>query len=247
MNRNNSRNPNELRKITLQKEFSVYPEGSIFISSEDTKILCNVSIIEHQQPHHLRGSKKGWLTAEYSLLPRSTLSRMNRESSIGRVKGRTLEIQRLIGRALRSIIDLDNLGPHTIWVDCDVIQADGGTRTTSINGAFIALVLAIDKFKKKKNIKQQLIKNYLSAISVGVVKNFVLLDLDYHEDNNAQVDMNVVMDANENYIEIQATGEEYSFNAEQLTNMLTMANKGCKDIITIVKKFLMENKINELP
>lgn len=247
MKRNQNRNPDELRDIILQKDFSVYPEGSILISSENTKILCNVSIIENQQPPHLRSTKKGWLTAEYSLLPRSTLSRINRESSTGKVKGRTLEIQRLIGRALRSIINLDNLGPHTIWVDCDVIQADGGTRTTSINGAFIALVMALYKFKKKKRIETKLLKNYLSAISVGVVKNFVLLDLDYYEDNNAQVDMNVVMDDINNYIEIQATGEEYSFNSDQLNSMLNMAKKGCREIIKISQSFLEQNDIIDLP
>lgn len=245
--RKDKRENNELRKVTIMKDYIIYPEGSVLISFENTRVLCNVSILENQQPLHLKNTNKGWITAEYSLLPRSTVTRINREVVTGRIKGRTHEIQRLIGRALRAIINLDELGPHTIWVDCDVLQADGGTRTASINGAFIALVIALEKFKQMKKIKAKLINNYLAAISVGIVKNEALLDLNFEEDNKAQVDMNVVLDSNNNFIEIQATGEKSVFNLEQLNQMLKYAEHGCKQIIEFEKEFLEKDNIYELP
>ena len=245
--RSDNRLNDELRKITIKSGFVIYPEGSILISFGNTKVLCNVSILENKQPPHLKGSNKGWLTAEYSLLPRSTKSRVNREVVSGKIKGRTHEIQRLIGRVLRAVIDLNKLGPHTIWIDCDVLQADGGTRTAAINGAFIALVLAIEKFKKTKNITNNLITNYLAAISVGIINNEILLDLNYREDNKAQVDMNIAVDGNNNYIEIQATGEESSFNGEQLDQMLEYSLIGCDEIIKYEKDFFKENNIDKLP
>ncbi|HOK39594.1 MAG TPA: ribonuclease PH [bacterium] len=245
--RNNGRKNDELRSIKFVRDYIIYPEGSILIESENTKILCNVSILENQQPPHLKNTNKGWITAEYSLLPRSTIMRINREVVTGKIKGRTYEIQRLIGRALRAIIELEAIGPTTVWIDCDVLQADGGTRTASINGAFLALVLAMKKFKEKNKIEKQIIRNYLSAISVGIVNNEILLDLNFEEDNKAQVDMNVVMDAENNYIEIQTTAEKKVFNQEQLLKMLDYAKKGCNEIIELEKVFLTELGINELP
>src|SRR5690606_21669729 len=201
------RKHNELRPIKITRNFTKYAEGSVFIEIGDTKVLCNVSVDENVPPF-LRGQNTGWLTAEYSLLPRSTHNRTIRESAKGRIGGRTSEIQRLIGRALRAVVDLEKLGERTIWIDCDVIQADGGTRTAAITGAYVALVDAINYLIKEGSIEVSPLMAYLAAISVGMVNGELLLDLCYEEDSQAEVDMNIVMTEEGRLIEIQGTAEK---------------------------------------
>lgn len=236
--RANDRNYNSIRPIKMEPHFIKHPEGSVLIEVGDTKIICNATI-ENRVPPFLRGQNKGWITAEYSMLPRATESRNIRESSRGRVSGRTMEIQRLIGRALRSVVDLDDIGERTIWVDCDVIQADGGTRTAAISGAFVALVLACAKFVDEGIFESLPINNYLGATSVGILSDGnVVLDLDYEEDSKAQVDMNVVMTGSGEFIELQGTGEEATFSKDELTDMLTLAEVGITQIFSIQKEVL---------
>lgn len=204
----------------------------------DTKVICAASI-EERVPPFLRGQGKGWVTAEYAMLPRATEQRTIRESSKGKVTGRTMEIQRLIGRALRSIIDLNKLGERTVWIDCDVIQADGGTRTASITGAFVALALAMEKAISTKKVKEWPITDYLAAISVGIEeKNGVILDLNYVEDSTAQVDMNVVMTGSHQFVELQGTGEEATYSKEQLHKMLELAELGIDRLLIAQKEAL---------
>src|SRR5690625_2124048 len=210
--RNDQRQENSLRPITMTPNFVKHPEGSVLIQVGDTKVICNASI-EDRVPPFMRGQGKGWITAEYAMLPRATDKRTIRESSKGKVSGRTMEIQRLIGRALRSIVDLDKIGERTIWIDCDVIQADGGTRTAAITGAYVALVLALGKLIKQKSIKEMPITEYLAAISVGIMPDEeALLDLEYVEDSTANVDMNIVMTSKKEFVEVQGTGEEATFS-----------------------------------
>ena len=203
----------------------------------DTHILCTASVDE-KVPFWLRGSGKGWVTAEYGMLPRSTHIRMEREISKGKISGRTQEIQRLIGRSLRSIVDLSNLGEWQIKIDCDVIQADGGTRTASISGGFISLYLATEKLKNNYNLQKPIIKNFIGAVSTGIVENKALLDLDYNEDSKAQVDANFVICDSDEISEIQVTGEEFFFNDAQFTEMFSLAKIGVKEIISKQKKAL---------
>jgi ribonuclease PH len=203
----------------------------------NTKVICSASI-EEKTAMHLRGTGKGWITAEYGMLPRSTGTRKMRDGTRGKVDGRTHEIQRLIGRSLRSVVDFDLLGERTIWIDCDVIQADGGTRTASITGAFIALAFALKKLKDDKVISEIPITNYVSAISVGIVKGVALLDLCYEEDSNADVDMNLVMTDAGEYIEIQGTGESNPFSEKELFNLLELGKVGCRDLIDIQKSII---------
>lgn len=236
--RNDGRQANELRKIVIETNYIKHPEGSVLISMGDTKVICAASI-EDRVPPFLRGQGKGWVTAEYSMLPRATEQRTIRESSKGKVTGRTMEIQRLIGRALRSIIDLNKLGERTVWIDCDVIQADGGTRTAAITGAFVALALAMEKAVSSKKVKEWPITDYLAAISVGIEeKNGVILDLNYAEDSTAQVDMNVVMTGARQFVELQGTGEEATYSKEQLHKMLEIAEIGIEKLLAEQKQAL---------
>ncbi len=228
-----NRKTNQLREVKIVRDYIKHPEGSVLISFGNTIVLCNASV-EEKVPSFLKGTGKGWVTAEYSLLPRSTNTRTKREAAQGKQTGRTQEIQRLIGRALRSIIDLEALGEISITLDCDVLQADGGTRTAAITGSYIALVDAISKLELEKFP----IKDFLSAISVGIVDDKPMLDLCYEEDSNALVDMNIVMTGCGNFVELQGTGEEYHFNKKQLEQMLSLGEKGCKELITKQKKAL---------
>ncbi|MBS4535350.1 ribonuclease PH [Clostridium sp. D2Q-14] len=205
----------------------------------DTKVICT-AMIEDRVPPFLRGTETGWITAEYSMLPGSTQDRKRREASKGKLDGRTQEIKRLIGRALRSVIDLDKLGEKTIWIDCDVIQADGGTRTASITGSFVALVDALKKLKDEEIISTIPIKHFVSAISVGIVNDEAVLDLCYIEDSNAKVDMNVIMTDKGEFVEIQGTGEESPFSREHLNELLILAEKGNKELIKIQRDVLGE-------
>lgn len=228
----------ELRKVQIEPNYLKHPEGSVLISVGDTKVICAASI-EDRVPSFLRGEGKGWITAEYSMLPRATETRNIRESSKGKVSGRTMEIQRLIGRALRSVVNLDDIGERTIWVDCDVIQADGGTRTASITGAFVAVAIALHKFYEEKKIEKFPIKDFLAATSVGMNENNeVLLDLNYAEDSTATVDMNVVMTGIGEFVELQGTGEEATFSFSQLQEMLSVAQVGLKQIIEFQREAL---------
>lgn len=245
--RNDNREINSLRPLTITTDFVKHPEGSVFIQVGDTKVICNASI-DNRVPPFLRGQGKGWVTAEYAMLPRATEQRNIRESSKGKVSGRTMEIQRLIGRSLRSVIDLDKLGERTLWIDCDVIQADGGTRTASITGAFVAAALAFGKLLKNETIKEMPVKDYLAAISVGVLQdNKEVLDLNYEEDFQALVDMNIVMTGSGEFVEIQGNGEEATFSIQQLHKMLELASEGIQEIITKQKAALGElaHKIGE--
>lgn len=238
--RPNDRKLDELRPITINTEFTKHAEGSVLITVGDTKVICNASI-EDRVPPFLRGQGKGWITAEYAMLPRATEQRNIRESSKGKVSGRTMEIQRLIGRALRAIVDLNKIGERTIWVDCDVIQADGGTRTAAITGSFVALVLAIGKLIKQDIIKEMPITNYLAAISVGIMPDGdAILDLEYVEDSEANVDMNIVMTGEKEFVEVQGTGEEATFSLDQLHKMLQLAEKGIEQIFELQKEALKD-------
>src|SRR5690625_4489761 len=229
-----------LRSIKMTPHYITHPEGSVLIEMGDTKVICNASI-EERVPPFLRGQNKGWITAEYSMLPRATEQRNIRESSRGKVSGRTMEIQRLIGRALRSVVNLEALGERTIWIDCDVIQADGGTRTASITGALVALVLEIQTLKKEKLIDKMPILDYLAAVSVGVMSDGeIILDLNYEEDSTANVDMNVVMTGDGNFVEIQGTGEETTFSYLELQEMLSIAQDGINKLFTEQRAVLGE-------
>ncbi|CUB30637.1 MULTISPECIES: ribonuclease PH [Bacillus] len=236
--RHDGRQHDELRPITFDLDFISHPEGSVLITSGNTKVICNASI-EDRVPPFLRGGGKGWITAEYSMLPRATNQRTIRESSKGKISGRTMEIQRLIGRALRAVVDLEKLGERTIWIDCDVIQADGGTRTASITGAFLAMAIAIGKMIKAGTIKTNPITDFLAAISVGIDKEQgILLDLNYEEDSSAEVDMNVIMTGSGRFVELQGTGEEATFSREDLNGLLGLAEKGIQELIDKQKEVL---------
>jgi ribonuclease PH len=238
----------ELRQVHIETEYIKHPEGSVLITIGDTKVICTASI-EERVPPFLRNQGKGWITAEYSMLPRATEQRNIRESSKGKVTGRTMEIQRLIGRALRSVVDLDKIGERTIWIDCDVIQADGGTRTASITGAFVAVSLAVEKYMKAGKIVKFPIKDYLAAVSVGVDQNLgEILDLNYIEDSKANVDMNVIMTGNGQFVELQGTGEEATFSREQLNKLLDLGHKGINELFQAQRNALgsFADKFNSL-
>lgn len=230
MLRKGNRKPNELRKINIQRNFIKHAEGSVLIEMGDTRVICTTSIIEGV-PDFLKNTGKGWLTAEYSMLPRSTPTRKVREASRGKIDGRSQEIQRIIGRALRSVIDLSMIGERTIWVDCDVIQADGGTRTASITGSFVALVDAVDYLMRYQLINQMPLKDIVAAVSVGIVDGEPLLDLSYEEDSRAEVDLNVVKTGSGRFVEIQGTAEQNPFNKSELDILLELAGKGINEII----------------
>ena len=238
--RKNQRKADSLRSIKITPNYITHPEGSVLIEVGDTKVICNASI-EEKVPPFLRGQGKGWITAEYAMLPRATQLRTMRESTKGRVSGRTMEIQRLIGRALRSVVDLEKIGERTIWVDCDVIQADGGTRTASITGAFVAVVLAVGYLLEKKKLSKMVVTDFLAATSVGILPDGTeVLDLDYEEDACADVDMNIVMTGSGEFVEIQGTGEEATFSLQQLQKMLQLAAIGLEQIIEVQRDVLGE-------
>ena len=226
-----------MREISFEKNVNIHADGSCLVKFGNTHVLC-LATIDEKVPHWLKNTGKGWVTAEYGMLPRSTNTRMDREAAKGKQSGRTQEIQRLIGRSLRSIVDLSNLGERQIKIDCDVIQADGGTRTASISGGFISLYLAIEKLKKNYNLKKPIIKNFIGAVSTGIVENKALLDLDYREDSEAQVDANFVICDSDEISEIQVTGEEFFFNDAQFTEMFSLAKIGVKEIISKQKEAL---------
>ena len=235
--RPSNRNLDELRDITLEANFSPYAEGSCIAKFGNTHVLCTASV-ESKLPQWLRNSGKGWITAEYGMLPRSTHSRMDREVTKGKPSGRTQEIQRLIGRSLRSVIDLRKLSEHQIKIDCDVIQADGGTRTASITGAWVALYQAINFLLKSGKLNENPIMDQVAAISCGVYENQVLVDLDYEEDSNAETDGNFVMTSNNGIVEIQTTAEEKPFNKDQFQKLLNLAEVSTKKIFKIQKDCL---------
>src|SRR5699024_1393126 len=236
--RKDQRKINQLRPVTIIPSFIKHPEGSVLIQVGDTKVICNASI-EDRVPPFMRGQGKGWITAEYSMLPRATNQRNIRESSRCKVGGRTMEIQRLMGRALRTIVDLNKIGERKVWVDCDVIQAEGGTRTASITGAFVAVVLAFGKMLEEKTIKKMPVTEYLAATSVGILPGGTeVLDLNYEEDSQAEVDMNVVMTGAGEFVEIQGTGEEETFSFQELQTLLELANEGIEQLITKQKEVL---------
>ena len=228
--RPSGRQPNKLRNITITRHYTKHAEGSVLVEFGDTKVLCTASV-EEKVPGFLRGKNEGWVTAEYGMLPRSTGSRMAREAARGKQSGRTMEIQRLIGRSLRAAVDLKALGERSITIDCDVIQADGGTRTASITGAFVALQDAINFLIKKKKIKKNPLHGQIASVSVGIYKGTPVLDLDYDEDSNAETDMNVVMNDSGAYIELQGTAEGHAFRPEELQAMLALASDGIKTLM----------------
>lgn len=239
MNRIDDRKFNQIRDIKITRNYTKYAEGSVLIEMGETKVICTASV-EDKVPPFLRNSGTGWINAEYSMLPRSTHERKIRESAKGKIEGRTQEIQRLIGRAIRSVVDLKKIGERTIWIDCDVIQADGGTRTASITGAFVAVVDALYKLYSNKKIKTMPVDRFISAISVGIVEDNHLLDLCYTEDSNAKVDMNVIMTSKGEFVEVQGTGEEGPFSRNDLNKLLELGEKGCNDLIDAQKKALGE-------
>ena len=228
---------NQLRSIEIIRHYTKHAEGSVLVKFGDTHVLCTASV-EEKVPGFLKGKSQGWVTAEYGMLPRSTGSRMDREAAKGKQSGRTQEIQRLIGRSLRSIIDLSKIGERTIQIDCDVIQADGGTRTASITGAFVAVADAITHLMAKKNLSVSPLRDHVAAISVGVYRGAAVLDLDYAEDSDCDTDMNVVMTGNGGFVEIQGTAEGAPFTTEQMIAMLALADKGIRELIAAQKSAL---------
>jgi ribonuclease PH len=229
----------QMRPVRIIPGFLKHPDGSVLIETGDTRVLCS-AMVEERVPPFLKGSNSGWVTAEYSLLPASTETRSPREAARGKISGRTSEIQRLIGRSLRAVVDMEKLGERTIWIDCDVIQADGGTRTASVTGSFVALYLALKKLKDNGTIEGIPIKDYVAAISVGIVEGIPVLDLEYVEDSNADVDMNVVMTGRGDFVEIQGTGEKSVFSRQDLDVLLGLAQKGIQELIALQKNILEE-------
>ena len=227
--RSDGRNADELRPLSFEVDFTQQPLGSVLTSMGNTRVLCTVSE-EASVPRWMKGSGKGWMTAEYSMLPAATDTRNDRESTRGKVSGRTMEIQRLIGRSLRSVVILENLGERTLWVDCDVLQADGGTRTASITGAFVAVAIGLARLDRKKAFSGPVLRDQVAAISVGVVDGKPVLDLPYVEDSNADVDMNVVATGRGRFVEVQGTGEEATFDRGELDALLDLALGGIRQI-----------------
>ncbi len=237
MQRKGNRRADEIRQINIQRGFIKHAEGSVLIDMGDTRIICTASIIDGV-PEFLKNTGKGWLTAEYSMLPRATPTRKVRDASRGKIDGRTQEIQRIIGRALRSVVDLSVIGERTIWIDCDVIQADGGTRTASITGSFVALAEAIDYLMKYQLINQMPIKDIVAAVSVGIVDGELLLDLNYEEDSRAEVDINVVKTGSGRFVEIQGTAEQNPFDKAQFDALIKLAGIGISQIIEYQRSVL---------
>lgn len=231
------RQPDQIRPVTITTDYNKYAEGSVLIEFGQTKVICTATV-EDKVPPFMKGQGKGWINAEYSMLPRATQVRNQRESVRGKLGGRTMEIQRLIGRALRSVVNLQALGERTITLDCDVIQADGGTRTTSITGAFVAMAIAVHKIAEQHQLQRFPITDTLASVSVGVLQDQVLLDLNYEEDAKAKVDMNVVMTGNGKFVEIQGTGEDAPFSRSELNGLLEAAESGITQLIQIQRQAL---------
>jgi ribonuclease PH len=236
MNRADGRKPDEMRKVTITRNFIKHAEGSVLIDIGDTRVICTATI-EDRVPPFLKDSGSGWITAEYAMLPRSAQTRIIREAAKGRIGGRTHEIQRLIGRTLRSVADLKRMGERTIFIDCDVLQADGGTRTASITGAWIALYYAVQVLEKKQN-NSGILRDFVAATSVGIVDSKLLLDLNYLEDSQAEVDMNVVMTGEGRLIEVQGTAEKHPFSREDMEELMNLAEKGIGELVSIQKGVL---------
>lgn len=239
MSRADNRKADQLRPVTIQRKVNAHAEGSCLIEFGQTRVLCTASV-EERVPPWMREQKKGWVTAEYSMLPRSTHERIKREATQGKQGGRTLEIQRLIGRSLRSVVNLNQLGKRTIWVDCDVIQADGGTRTAAITGGFIALMDACQWLRDKGRIKTLPITDFLAAISCGIVKDEALLDLDYAEDSHCNSDMNFVMNGSGGFVEIQGTAEGRTFSRQEFDTLIGLAESGIGKLIAQQRKLLLQ-------
>ena len=233
--REDSREVDNIRKVNVIRNYTIHAEGSVLISFGNTKVICTASVSD-KVPPFLRGQGKGWITAEYSMLPRATGERTQRESVKGKLSGRTMEIQRLIGRSLRSCIDLDKLGERTITIDCDVIQADGGTRTASITGGYIALAMAVERMVRNGELAENPLISKVAAISVGIVSGIPMIDLKYSEDSAAEVDMNVVMNDKGEFIEVQGTGEEATYTRAELNTLLDMAEAGIRQLLDIQGK-----------
>ena len=237
LNRPSGRTADELRKIKITRNYTKHAEGSVLVEFGDTKVLCTASL-ETNVPRFLKGKGRGWVTAEYGMLPRSTGSRMDREAARGKQSGRTQEIQRLIGRSLRAAVDMTKLGENTLKIDCDVIQADGGTRTASITGACVALVDALNVMQDKGLIKQMPLKQMIASVSVGIYQGVPVLDLDYLEDSAAETDMNVVMTSNGGFIEVQGTGEAGEFSADELSLLISLAQSGIVQLFSVQQEAL---------
>jgi len=227
-----NRKNDEMREVKVTKNYIMHPEGSVLIEFGNTKVICNATV-EEKVPPFLRGTDTGWVTAEYSMLPRATNNRVQRESSKGKLSGRTMEIQRLIGRALRAAVNLEKLGERTVIIDCDVIQADGGTRTASITGGYLALELAIEKLIDAGKLTEIPINSRVAAISVGKIKDEILLDLEYEEDFRADVDMNIIMNDKGEFIELQGTGEEATFTQDELLKFIEISRKGFEKLFKL--------------
>jgi ribonuclease PH len=237
MTRTDGRTPADLRPTRITPGFLLHAEGSVLIEVGRTRVVCSASV-EDRVPPFLRNTGKGWVTAEYGMLPRATSTRTQREATAGKVGGRTQEIQRLIGRSLRSVTRLTELGERTIWVDCDVLQADGGTRTASITGGFVALVLALQKMREAGQIKSIPVQDYVAATSVGIIDGLPMLDLAYEEDSRADVDMNIVKTGDGRFIEIQGTAEGPPFEREALDDLLALGDKGIRDLVTLQRNIV---------
>lgn len=235
--RSYQRTNQQLRPVDLTKGYIKHPKGSVLIAMGDTKVLCNVSV-EEKVPPFLKGSGQGWLTAEYAMLPAATHSRKAREASKGKLEGRTMEIQRLIGRSLRAAVDLNKLGERTLWIDCDVIQADGGTRTAAITGGYVALAMAIEALMAEGLLAENPLVSQVAAVSVGLIEGQVCVDLDYPEDSSAEVDMNIVMNDRGEIIEIQGTGEERAFTRSELNQLFDAAEAGIRQLFELQRSAL---------
>ncbi|MDO8525109.1 MAG: ribonuclease PH [Candidatus Omnitrophota bacterium] len=235
--RKDGRAPDELRKIKITKNYIKYAEGSCLIEIGDTKVITTATV-ENTVPPFLKGKGKGWISAEYGMIPRSCKTRVQREASKGKLGGRTMEIQRLIGRSMRSVADLSKIGERTIWIDCDVIQADGGTRCASITGSFISVILALEKMREDGVIKGIPVSDYVAAVSVGMLDSNPILDLNYDEDSTAEVDMNIIMTGDGRFVEIQGTAEREPFKREDMNKLITLAGKGIDELIALQKKAL---------
>jgi ribonuclease PH len=231
------RTANQLRSVRITPGYIGQAEGSVLIEVGRTRVICTASV-EEAVPLFLKGQNKGWITSEYSMIPRATNTRTPRESTVGKKSGRTQEIQRLIGRALRASIELEKLGERQIWIDCDVIEADGGTRTASITGAFVAMSLAIEKLRASNKITQNPIRSHVAAVSVGIIKGAPMLDLDYSEDSTADVDFNVVMTDRDEFVELQGTAERFPFSTAALTQLIDLARAGIRELIEVQRKTL---------
>ena len=235
--RPSGRKPEQMRNVSITRNYTKHAEGSVLVEFGETKVLCTASV-ETRIPGWMRGKGKGWVTAEYGMLPRATGSRTGREAARGKQGGRTMEIQRLIGRSLRAVVNMEALGENSITLDCDVIQADGGTRTASITGAYVALADAINHMMEKRMIKKNPIIGHVASVSVGIFEGSPVLDLDYDEDSNAETDMNVVMNDAGAFIEVQGTAEGHAFRREELDNMLALAESGIQELVEIQKQAL---------